>query len=62
MIKGVYEKLGIVEASSTQDGASALNRRTRAVAIALTGRKINKIIDIADTELLASSLEHFLDG
>lgn len=60
-LKGVYEKLGIAEVASTRDSASALNRRSRAVAIALTSRKINsKILDMAEKELKVRGLGHFL--
>ncbi|WP_022954689.1 response regulator transcription factor [Leucothrix mucor] len=62
-LKGVYEKLGVAEVASTKDGSAAMNRRARAVAIALTRRKINsKILDMAEKELRARDLGHFMDG
>ena len=61
-LKCVYEKLGVAEVASTKDGTSAMNRRARAVAIALTKRKINsKILDMAEKELQSRGLGHFLD-
>lgn len=61
-LKTVYEKLGVSEVASTRDGTSAMNRRARAVANALTGRKINsKILDMAEKELRAHGLGHFMD-
>ncbi len=61
-LKTVYEKLGIAEVAVTSDGASAMNRRARAVAIALSSRKVNfKILDMAEKELVSRGFGHFLD-
>ncbi len=61
-LKMVYEKLGITEVAVTTEGASAMNRRARAVAIALTSRKLNfKILDMAEKELVSRGFGHFLD-
>lgn len=62
-LKTVYEKLGITDAPTTQEGTAAINRRVRAVTIALTNRKINyKIIGMAEKELQTRGLGHFLDN
>ncbi len=61
-LKAVYEILGIGEAATTRDGPRAMNRRARAVAIALTSRKINyKILGMAEKELVSRGFGHFLD-
>jgi DNA-binding NarL/FixJ family response regulator len=60
-LKSVYEKLGIAEVPATLDGTSAMNRRARAVALALMSRKINsKILDMAEKELVARGCGHLL--
>lgn len=60
--KGVYEKLGIAEVSTLKDGSSALNRRTRAITLALASRKINsKTLGMAEKDLRARGLSHYLD-
>ena len=60
-LKTVYEKLGLAEVPETADGASAVNRRARAVAIALMSRKINsKILDMAESELVSRGSGHLL--
>jgi len=61
-LTNVYEKLGIAEVPSTRDGTSALNRRARAVALALTSRKINnKVLSMAEQELIARGMGHLLE-
>jgi DNA-binding NarL/FixJ family response regulator len=61
-IKGIYEKLTISEVSSLEGGASAVNRRTRAIALALIGRKINsKVLEMAEKDLRARGKGHYLD-
>lgn len=61
-IKGIYEKLSIADVSLLEGGASAVNRRTRAIALALMGRKINsKILEMAEKDLRARGKSHYLD-
>lgn len=61
-LTNVYEKLGIAEVPTTRDGTSALNRRARAVALALTTRKINnKVLRMAEQELAARGMGHLLE-
>lgn len=61
-LKTVYEKLGISEVAATREATSAVNRRTRAIAIALMSRKINsKVLDMAEKDLRARGLGYFMD-
>lgn len=61
-LTNVYEKLGIAEVPTTREGTSALNRRARAVALALTTRKINnKVLRMAEQELVARGMGHLLE-
>lgn len=61
-IKGVYEKLGLAEVSMLGDGKSSINRRTRAITLALVSRKINsKTLDMAEKDLRARGMSHYLD-
>lgn len=61
-IKGIYEKLTIADVSLLEGGASAVNRRTRAIALALMGRKINsKILEMAEKDMRARGKGHYLD-
>lgn len=56
-----YEKLGLAEAPMTKDGTGALNRRARAVAIALSSRKLNnKVLTMAEKELINSGMGYLL--
>ncbi|SMR83609.1 DNA-binding response regulator, NarL/FixJ family, contains REC and HTH domains [Aliiroseovarius halocynthiae] len=61
-IKGIYEKLTLSDVSTLDGGAAAVNRRTRAIALALIGRKINsKILEMAEKDLRARGKGHYLD-
>ena len=61
-LQSIYAKLRVGDGPALPGGGLAINRRARAVALALSARKINsKILDMAERELRARGMGRYLD-